>query len=137
MDPVQVEWLIVADAAQVAGGKLYLLGGGWDLVQPAAPFPYDQRIAIALSLLVPWNETNRPHALKVAVEDEDGGVLHQLDGQVEVGRPAGLQLGQAQRMQVAIEGAIRLQRSGTYVVSVTIDGEAAGRTRFTVAPPGR
>ena len=25
-----IEWLILADAAEVVGGKLYLMGGGWD-----------------------------------------------------------------------------------------------------------
>ena len=27
---MEVEWLILADSAQVIGNKLYLLGGGWD-----------------------------------------------------------------------------------------------------------
>ena len=27
---MDVEWLILADAAQVNGNKLYLLEGGWD-----------------------------------------------------------------------------------------------------------
>ena len=27
---MEVDWLILADSAQVTGGKLYMLGGGWD-----------------------------------------------------------------------------------------------------------
>jgi hypothetical protein len=29
-DKIGLDYLLVADGAQVVGGKLYLLGGGWD-----------------------------------------------------------------------------------------------------------
>lgn len=37
-DKVCLDYLLVADGAQVVGGKLYLLGDGWDrLVVPQLP----------------------------------------------------------------------------------------------------
>ena len=35
---MRVEYVMVADAAQVTGGKLYVLGGGWNQYR-AASFP--------------------------------------------------------------------------------------------------
>jgi len=40
---MEVEWLILADAAQVVGNKLYLMGGGWDKLTINNVFPADQR----------------------------------------------------------------------------------------------
>src|SRR5660397_182444 len=37
-DKITLDYLLVADGAQVVGGKLYLLGGGWDrLTVPQLP----------------------------------------------------------------------------------------------------
>src|SRR5437773_10351851 len=58
---VSLEWLILADSAQVVGNKLYLAGGGWDLLTINAEFPHDQIIGLAASFGVPWSETNQPH----------------------------------------------------------------------------
>src|SRR5688500_1930861 len=42
---MEVEWLILADSAQVIGGKLFLLGGGWDVLTVNTSFPWQQRCA--------------------------------------------------------------------------------------------
>ena len=44
---MEIEWLILADAAQVTGNKLYLLGGGWDRLNVNRDFPVNQHCAIA------------------------------------------------------------------------------------------
>ena len=68
---MEVEWLILADSAQVLGNKLYLLGGGWDLLTVNREFPVDQRCAVALSVRVPWNETNQKHTFELEVAGEE------------------------------------------------------------------
>ncbi len=40
---MDVEWLILADAAQVNGNKLYLLEGGWDRLTITRPLPLGAR----------------------------------------------------------------------------------------------
>src|SRR5206468_8578750 len=50
---VRSDFLIIADGAQVADGKLYLLGGAWNRL--ALPqFPGSAPIAVALGLMVGW-----------------------------------------------------------------------------------
>ncbi|HEV8633688.1 MAG TPA: hypothetical protein VG370_05525 [Chloroflexota bacterium] len=88
---MEVEWLILADAAQVLGGKLFLLGGGWDVLTVNSAFPLQQRCAVAVALRVPWNETNQRHQVEIEIEDEDGQhELFSVGAEVEVGRRPGI-----------------------------------------------
>ena len=137
---MEVEWLILADAAQVVGAKLYLLGGGWDRLTVNRAFPVDQRCALAFSILVPWNETNQKHSFEVEIVSEDNATEEQkslvkVGGQFEVGRPPGIRPGQEQRFQLAIDMKLRIETAGTKTVIARIEGQEMRRLEFTVMPP--
>ena len=71
----QIELLTLANHAEVQNGLLYLSGAGWDTVTRAykeGNKPRPQHFSIALSVLVPWMETNQRHEMLIRVEDEDG-----------------------------------------------------------------
>jgi hypothetical protein len=134
---VEIEWLILADSAQVVGNKLYLLGGGWDRLTVNRDFPVNQHCAIAVAIKIPWNETNLKHVFEVEVMSEDPATeepksLAKINGQFEVGRPAGIPAGQDQRIQMAIDMGLRLDNPGTKTVIARIDGEEMRRLYFTV-----
>ena len=134
---MQVEWLILADAAQVVGAKLYLLGGGWDRLTVNKAFPVDQRCALALSIIVPWNETNQKHSFEVEIISEDNDTeepksLVKVGGQFEVGRPPGIRQGQEQRFQLAIDMNLKIETAGTKTVIARIEGQEMQRLDFTV-----
>src|ERR687893_619810 len=84
--------MMLADAVQAADGKLYILGGGWN-VSGQAPF------GIALLLEGPWTEANQGHRWELHLQTEDGepvafpetGSIEPIviGGDFEVGRPAG------------------------------------------------
>ena len=59
--------MMLCDAAQVADGKLYVLGGGWSLTGPD-PMPS----AIALKIDVGWHEAESAHHWELFLEDADG-----------------------------------------------------------------
>lgn len=61
-------WL--ADSAQVAEGKLYVLGGGWQVTGPA-PAPF----AIVGTIEVPWHLTNQEHKFRLELIDLDGNAV--------------------------------------------------------------
>ena len=129
---MDVEWLILADAAQVVDGKLYLLGGGWTTITVSGGFPAQQRIALALAIGVPWDETNRRHGLEIEITDEDGRSLARVEGQFEVGRPPGIPLGQSQRLQFAADITMGFDKPGTFVIVVRINGVEGRRIEFNV-----
>jgi hypothetical protein len=132
---VAIEWLILADAAQVVGNKLYLLGGGWDVLTVSRPLPIQHPLAIAISVRVPWNETNQKHKFEVELVHEDGQSLLKSSGQFEVGRPPGIRPGQDQRAQLAMSFGVKLEKGGTYVIIGRLEGLEQARTTFTVNVP--
>jgi hypothetical protein len=129
---VEVEWIILADAAEAVNNKLYLIGGGWETLTIDSQLPALHPCAIAIAFSVPWNETNQQHNIEIAVDDQDGDQLVKVEGQVEVGRPPGIPLGKAQRVQMAIRLALPLQKIGTYVIIVRIEGQESRRVAFNV-----
>ncbi len=134
---MDVEWLILCDAAQVVGNKLYLMGGGWDRVIVNKEFPAEQLIGLAVAFRVPWNETNERHTFEIEIASEDGQTLRKMDGGFEVGRPVGIPPGQDQRVQIAANMALRLNGPGTYVIIARVDGEEKRRVPFNVVPGPR
>jgi len=131
---MQVEWIVLADAAQAVGNKAYILGGGWDQLQVPGP-GHPHHCAIAVSLLVPWNETNEPHTVAVEMMSADGTDRVRLsEGRLEVGRPVGVARGQDQRAIIAIDLAVGFQRSGRFELRALPDGEDEGArsVAFTV-----
>ena len=59
--------MLLADFAQVADGKLTVVGGGWSLTGPE-PTPF----GIAILVHVPWDQANRRHTLRLELVDADG-----------------------------------------------------------------
>ena len=59
--------MLLADAAQAVGGKLYVLGGGWSVIGPGPA-----TMAIAMKIDVPWDQTNLRHHWILDLVDEDG-----------------------------------------------------------------
>ncbi len=132
MEAVKVEWLMLADEAQVVNNKLYIMGGGWDVLTVNTTFPVNQHMGVAVSFLVPWSETNRKHNFEVDILHEDGESLAKMGGQFEVGRPAGIPVGSDQRSQIAAGMNLTIPGPGVYAIKARIEGEEAGKTWFRV-----
>ena len=132
---MEVEWLIIADAAQVVGGKLYLLGGGYDRVTlPKGP-PAGHSMAVAVSFRVPWNETNVKHDFELKILDGDGQEIFGGNGQFEVGRAPGILPGQDQRTQLAMNIGWQVERLGSYEAVASVK-DAERRFPFHVVGTG-
>lgn len=128
---MDVEWLILADAAQVVGNKLFLMGGGWDRIV-LNKLPSQHALSIAFAIKVPWNETNEKHAFEIEFVSEDGETIQKLGGTFESGRPPGIPAGQEQRVQTAVNAIMNFGKPGTIAVVARIDGEERRRVAFNV-----
>ncbi len=117
---MEVEWLIIADSAQVVGGKLYLLGGGYDRVTLPKRPPAPHNMAVAVAFKVPWNDTNVRHDFDIEILDGDGHKIVGASGQFEVGRAAGISPGQDQRTQLAMNIGWRVEKLGSYEVVANV-----------------
>lgn len=131
---MQVEWIILGDAAQVVDGKLYLLGGGWKMLTVNSEFPIQHQIGIAVSYEVPWTETNMQQQSLLEIQTADGEVIVGINVGFEVGRPPGTPSG-PQRFQFAANLALPLKEPGTYVIVAKVDGQDDRRVDFHVVAP--
>lgn len=129
---MRVEWIILADAAEVVNKKLYLMGGGWDRLTINQDFPVQQIIAVAVSFEIGWDETNIRQPMQIVIEDEEEKQLARINGEIEAGRPTGISPGQPQRIQLAFRVPLRLEHEGFYTVTARIFEEEVGRTGFMV-----
>ena len=123
----RIELLTLANHAEVQNGLLYLMGAGWDTVTRAykeGKKPRPQHFSIALSVLVPWMETNQPHQVVIRVEDEDGlSKLMEATAKIEVGRPPGKVPGSDSRSPLVVTGIVQFPKPGGYRVRATLGEE--------------
>jgi hypothetical protein len=130
---MEVGFLLLADHSESVNGKLYMNGGGWNILR-LPELPHEWGFHIALGLDVGWDETNTGHSLTVSVHDPDGiEVGEALEAEFEAGRPPGLSAGQAQRLVMSIGTAATFTTSGPHAAIVHANGEEIGRARFYVA----
>ena len=127
--------MLLCDAAEESGGKLYILGGGWSVVNGAAP------MALAVKLSVPWDQANQQHSIKATLLTDDGEPADAgegpigAEGQVEVGRPAGLKPGTPLDTPFVLNFPPLPLNPGGYVWELEVDGTPMARTPFTVKAP--
>jgi len=138
--------MLLCDSAQVADGKLFVLGGGWSLTGPD-PMPS----AIALKIDVGWNEAEQVHHWELYLEDADGGPVmvdtpdgtHPVEvrGEFNVVRPSTVPVGTPIDVALAVNlGPLPLEPGNRYTWRLSIDGEVESdwalgfTTRPTPAP---
>ena len=139
--------LLLADHAVVADGKLYINGGGWSVTGPT-PTPS----AIAVKLDVPWDRANQKLQLRlrligqdgepVTVPGPDGPAAIEINGDAEIGRPAGLVHGADIDFPLAFQiGPLPLEPGQRYQWVLDIDGETQQDWHLTfstrAAAPGQ
>jgi hypothetical protein len=133
--------LLLADFAQVSGGKLYITGGGWNFIGPKVG-----PTALGALIQVPWDEANQKHRWKLELVDDDGKLVLRPDqkpisveGEFEVGRPAGHPLGTPLNVPLAVNfGPLPLTPGRRFVWILHIDDqtEVHWRVAFNVRETG-
>ena len=119
---MDIDYLILAEHAEVTGSKLYLMGGGWDTMNvPDAPA--NVRITAVAGIRVEWDETNVSLPVVVRVDDDDAQEVFRLDGQMNVGRPPQLLPGTSQLSQMTFVLQLQLKALGGYRVSLAVGPE--------------
>jgi hypothetical protein len=132
-EQLTIDFLFLADRAEVVNGKLYAMGAAWERIG-VTDFGQPLTISFALGVLVPWNATNRPHTVSLTIHDADGQLLDfRVEASFVTGRPPNLN-GETQRVLLAVPSAlVRLPGPGSYVLSAAVDGLEAKTVRFSAA----
>ena len=121
--------MILADSAQVADGKLYILGGGWSITGPE-PMPS----AVAIKVSVDWHEFNTGHHWELFLEDADGQPVTfetpegtqsiEVRGDFSASSPVGVPVGTPVDVPIAVNfGPIPLAAESRFAWRLVIDGD--------------
>jgi hypothetical protein len=140
----------LADTAEVVNGKIYALGGGWNTIFVRSFPAMHRRLAIALTVHVPFTDTNATHNLELKLLTEDGeeypvGMRADADGKPQpvramggeftLGRPAHLVDGDEQVACFAFTfDGMRFDRARQFSWVVSIDGTEESRLPMRVQP---
>ena len=128
---------MLADSAQAVDGKLYILGGAWNMLR-FPQFPASLIVGIAVAIDVDWNETNQRHHLDIHFEDADGNAMEpRIGADFEAGRPPGAIAGAELRIVLAVNGPISIPAAGTYAAVASVGGEELARSRFQAIQAAR
>jgi hypothetical protein len=85
---------MLADAASVCEGKLFIHGGGWDTVHVGGFPTIHPRMSLAFVIRLEYSEALVDIPIRVELLDEDespAGI--RIDGMLNAGHPAGMQPG--------------------------------------------
>lgn len=134
----EIEYVSVANHAEAINGLLYLQGAGWtDAQRMTAPTgePLPMTFGIAVSVLVPWNETGQPFAFDLRLVSEDGGEpLLEAQAELQAERAPGMRPGTPIRTVLALNANVMFATPGGYEVQATV-GESRKRSSFRVSDP--
>jgi len=132
--------MLLADSAQVAEGKLYILGGGWSL---SGPEPVPSAVAIKVEV----DTHDRMHHWELFLEDADGQLVQfdspegpqtiEIRGDFSASAPEGVPPGTPVDVPIAVNlGPIPLSPDSRFTWRLVIDGESlTGATAsFTTRP---
>jgi len=134
---MEIGFLLLTDHSESLNGKLYAMGGGWNMLR-FAQLPVEHRFGIGFGIDVAWDEANERHTVELETQDPDGERLgDELSFEIEVGRPPGSVTGQDQRVVISIQAAATFSKPGPHAVVIRAGEREIGRSRFYVAdlPP--
>ena len=130
-----VDIALLADAVQASRGKLFVLGGGWDVLTVRSLPARHPSMGIGLRVRVPWGWPGDVVRLDVELQDQDGKSIlpGSLSAPVPVRRPDHLPDGQDVTLVRALTFTnVIFRTEGAYSFVISIDGEVRERLRFLV-----
>ncbi len=125
----EVDYLLVADRAEVVNGKLYLMGASWDRIQPPK-FPHRMMLGIALGIRIPFTHTDDQHKVSVEIHHEDARLLS-FEAKLTTGRPPGM-AGMDMLVPMAFNIPLAIPTEGQLVLRAAVDGREPRRHEIKV-----
>ncbi len=139
----------LADSAESVQGKIYAMGVGWNAIFTQA-FPFIQpRIALGITVSVPYTATNHMHNITVHLETEDGvkkplgfsagsdgesAAIMEIKGNFSLGRPPLLPAGDEQLVGFAMQiDQLEFDAPGMFSWVIGIDGDLLKRLPMRVS----
>lgn len=126
--------MLLCDAAESVGGKLYILGAGWS--QTPAHDPTNMALAVKLS--IPSNRPSLPVDVRAFLLNEDNDFVYQngvpvaLGGEVELGRPSDIDPRTPLDLSFVLNFPGLVLSPGYYVWQLEVDRDVKSRIPMQV-----
>jgi hypothetical protein len=131
----EIDYLLVADRAEVVNGKLYLMGGSWDRIQPQQ-FPHRMMLGIALGVRIPFAYTDDQHTVAIELLHDSTRMIG-FEAKLATGRPPGM-AGMDMLVPMAFNIPISIPGEGQVTLRAAIDGNTGRRHEIKVTQrPGQ
>ena len=114
----EVDYLLVADRAEVVNGKLYLMGGSWDRIQPPK-FPHRMMLGIALGVRIPFTHSDDQHKVSVEIQHDEKRLVG-FEAKLTTGRPPGM-AGMDILVPMAFNIPVAIPEEGLVVLRAAVD----------------
>jgi hypothetical protein len=125
----EVDYLLVADRAEVVNGKLYLMGGSWDRIQPQQ-FPHRMMLGIALGVRIPFAYTDDEHTVAIELLHDHTRMIG-FEAKLATGRPPGM-AGMDMLVPMAFNIPVAIPGEGQVTLRAVIDGKSGRRHEIKV-----
>ena len=131
---MDVTTAMLADAARVESGKLYVHGGGWDRIT-ASGFPSTHPgLAVVLVFRIEYDEALNDIPVSVTLETEDGEPMGpKMDGMISAGHPPGTKRGAPafHPLSITLNGLL-FEEPGGFQFRVSSNDQELVRIPFSV-----
>ena len=125
---------MLADSAQVQGGKLYVLGGGFDTISARSLPVVHRSLTLAMVAEVQPDERHRDLEIVISLVDEDGQSLDvEAKGKLRVGAPPNLPPGATSIVPIVSPfHNVQFAEAKGYAFAVLFEDQEIARVRFRV-----
>ncbi|MGH2558225.1 MAG: DUF6941 family protein [Thermomicrobiales bacterium] len=135
---LRAECFLLCDHARVQSGKIDILGGGWDRIQPAS-FPASHRFALAIKLGAPTALAAGEITLKIEFVSDRGDVLdfgfQDFHVRMSPRQEWDLDVANEYSLPYAIATQVTFERAGTYTIRLIGNDETLAHVNFAVDEP--
>jgi hypothetical protein len=137
---MDLDYALLADAAQISEGKTYILGGGISILW-REEYPAEIGCVLVLQFTFHRSEAGTSHQIRIDFVDADGNsVMPPVEGQLTVGdldpqMPRNLPI--AAPAVIAFPAYPALQREGAYEINLLADGRHIRSIPLAVVRPAR
>lgn len=124
---------MLADAAHVAEGKLYILGGQWDRITVASLPAVHPSMAVVIVIRIEYSEAPKTFNVLIDLMLDGDSTGVRAGGQVSIGHAPGLAHGAPQFAPVAVTFPnVSFDRAGRYEYVVSVEGKVLGQIPLEV-----
>jgi len=131
---MELDWIMLTNYAEAPpdSGLINMIGAGWDTIHVHGPLEGAPPDVVAV-FQFHQTEAGRERALRLEFQDEDGGTVGKIEGNVLLERKAGLPVSWPQGTNIVFPLiGLALRKFGLYRISVLVDDRHLGDREFRI-----